>query len=154
MTNISVLIQNIAGPMGKVLIGKNPDGTWSFPAGTQRTNEPAADACERIAWECLGIKVKAGKLAMLGHKMPKDGRTEHIVCGNITHDTNTKCDYHAYYEAVNTWQAEPESKCFTELCWVHPSKLGAYTFAGDDANFMAKYDPWINGREIPDVRMY
>jgi hypothetical protein len=37
---------------------------------------------------------------------------------------------------------------------VHPSELGQYTFAGDDANFMAKYDPWIHGGEIPDQRMF
>ena len=154
MTTISLLIQNIAGPMGRVLIGKRPDGSWTFPTGTQRTNEPEADACERIAFETLGIKVKPGKLALMGHKRPLDGTIEHIACGNLTHNTNTKCDYHNYFEAVNTWQTEPKSDEFTEIAWVHPSRLASYCFAGDDANFMAKYDPWINGREIPDVRMY
>ena len=154
MNYISVLIQNIAGPMGKVLIGRKENGVWAFPNGRQRTNESEGDACERIAWEELGIKVKAGKCTMIGHKHPQDGYSEHILCGNITHNTNTTCDYHSYYEAVNTWQSTPESRTYTELRWVHPSELAQYDFEGDDRNFMAKYDPWIRGREIPDVRMY
>ncbi|MCD7749141.1 MAG: NUDIX domain-containing protein [Oscillospiraceae bacterium] len=154
MNYISVLIQNIAGPMGRVLIGKTPEGTWTFPTGRQRTNETAQEACQRIAWETLGIKVSVGKCTMVGHKRPEDGYSEHILNGNITHNTNTRCDYHNYYEAVNTWQTQPKSDINTEMCWVHPSELGQYDFDGDDKSFMAKYDPWINGRSIPDVRMY
>lgn len=152
MTNISVLIQHHAGPTGNVLIYKNADGVWEFPNGRQRTNETEEAAAARIAWEALGMDVTVGKMTLTGHKKPSDGTTEHIACGNITHNTNTKCDYHNYYEAVNKWQTEPKITC--EYKWVHPSELGQYTFAGDDVNFMAKYDPWINGRFVPDRRMY
>lgn len=154
MNYISVLIQNIAGPMGKVLIGQTEEGKWAFPTGRQRTNETEKEACERIAWENLGIKITVGKCAMIGRKRPQDGYSEHILCGNITHNTNTTCDYHSYYEAVNTWQAMPSSQAYAQLRWVHPSELGQYDFDGDDRNFMAKYDPWVKGREIPNVRMY
>ena len=153
MNYISVLIQHHQGPTGDVLICKNSDGVWEFPNGKARTNESDEDAASRIAWEQLGMKVTVGKLSMIGHKRPLDGTTEHIYYGNITHNTNTKCDYHSYYEAVNTWQTEPKGK-YAEYKWVHPSELGQYAFAGDDENFMAKYDPWINSREIPDRRMY
>ncbi len=79
---------------------------------------------------------------------------EHLPEGNITHNTHTKDDYHLYMEAVNTWQSEPKAGAYAEFKWVHPSELGKYEFAGDDVNFMAKYDPWVNGRFIPDRRMY
>ena len=153
MTTISVLIQHHAGPTGDVLVCKNADGVWEFPWGTARTNEEDEKAAERIAWETLGMTIRVGKLTLTGHKMPKDGTTEHIPCGNITHNTNTKCNWHNYYEAVDIWQTEPKEGRYTEYRWVHPSKLGELEFAGDDVNFMAKYNPWINGREIPDVRM-
>ncbi len=153
MTEISILIQHHAGPTGDVLICKCPDGAWAFPKGKQRTNETEQEAAERIVWEQLGMKVVVGKRTMVGHKMPQDGTVEHIACGNITHNTHTKCNYHNYYEAVNKWQTQPEAKVYTEFKWVHPALLGQYTFAGDDVNFMAKYDPWINGRFIPDRRM-
>ncbi len=153
MKYISVLIQHHAGPTGNVLIGKNSGGVWEFPHGVQRTNETGEEAAERIAWEQLGMKITVDKLTMTGHKRPTDGTVEHIACGNITHNTHTKCDYHNYYEAVNKWQSEPAGTVYTEYKWVHPSELGQYTFAGDDENFMAKYDPWINGRYIPERRM-
>ena len=151
MKYISVLIQHHAGPTGDVLICKNADGKWEFPHDRIRTMESGEEAAERLAWEQLGMKTVAGKMTMVGHKKPQNGVSEHIPCGNITHNTNTKCDYHCYYEAVDTYSAEP--KVDGEYAWVHPSELGQYEFAGDDANFMAKYDPWINGRFIPDVRM-
>lgn len=154
MTEISVLIQHHAGPTGNVLVCKNANGVWEFPKGVARTNESDEEAAARIAVEQLGMIVKVGKLAMIGHKKPNDGRTEHLVVGNITHNTNTKCNFHSYYEAVNTWQTEPKAGAYTEFKWVHPSELGTLEMAGDDVNFMAKYDPWINGRTIPDVRMY
>ncbi len=154
MIDISVLIQHHAGPTGDVLICKGGDGVWTFPCGRCRVNETGEEAAERIAWEQLGMKVTVGKMTLTGHKKPTDGTVEHIACGNITHNTHTKCNYHNYYEAVNKWQTEPECKTYTEFKWVHPSELGQYGFAGDDAAFMAKYDPWINGRTIPDQRMY
>ena len=153
MIEISALIQHHAGPTGDVLLCKNADGVWEFPHGVARVNEPEAEAVERIAWESLGMKVRPGKLTMSGHKNPQDGVSEHIACGNITHNTNTKCNWHNYYEAVNIWQTEPQPGTYSEFIWVHPSELGSYEFDGDDKNFMAKYDPWINGRTIPDVRM-
>jgi ADP-ribose pyrophosphatase YjhB (NUDIX family) len=153
MNSISVLIQHHCGPTGDVLIYKNADGVWEFPNGVQRTGETAEAAVSRIAWETLGMNVTPGKLTMIGHKRPNDGTVEHLVVGNITHNTNTKCDFHSYYEAINTWQTEPAIGG-KEFKWVNPSELGQYTFAGDDVNFMAKYDPWINAREIPDQRMY
>ncbi len=152
MTTISVLIQHHSGPTGNVFIYKNMDGAWEFPHGTVRTNETEEEAVSRIAWEQLGMKVAVGKRTLIGHKAPEDGTVEHIACGNITHNTNTKCNYHCYYEAVNTWQTEPKE--FTaEYQWVHPSRLEEYGFAGDDLNFMAKYGPWVNARFVPDVRM-
>ncbi len=154
MIEISVLIQHHAGSTGDVLICKNADGVWEFPHGVLRTNEKEPEAVERIAWEQLGMKVTVGKLTMTGHKKPADGTTEHIVCGNITHNTNTKCNYHNYYEAVNKWQTEPAAAVYSEYKWVHPSELGQYEYSGDDVNFMAKYDPWINASPVPDRRMY
>lgn len=154
MTEISVLIQHHTGTTGKVLVCKNADGVWEFPHGAARTNETGAAAAQRIALEQLAMTISVGKLTMSGHKKPTDGTVEHIACGNITHNTHTKCNWHDYYEAVNTWQTEPKSDVYTEFMWVHPSELGTLTFAGDDVNFMAKYDPWVNGRYIPDVRMY
>ncbi len=154
MIYISALIQHHAGPTGDVLIGKNQNGVWEFPHDHVHTSETEQEAVERLAWEQLGLKVTAGKLITIGHKKPEDGYVEHIMCGNITHNTHTKCDYHCYYEAVRKWQAEPKSEIYSEFKWVHPSELGQYGFEGDDQSFMAKYDPWINGREIPDSRMY
>ncbi len=154
MNSISVLIQHHAGPTGHILICKNRDGVWEFPNGRERTNETGQEAASRIAWEQLGMKVTVGKLTMIGHKNPQDGATEQLYIGHITHNSHTKCDYHTYYEAVNTWQTEPAAGAYAEYKWVHPSELGQYTFAGDDESFMAKYDPWINSREIPDRRMY
>ena len=154
MTEITLLIQHHAGPTGDVLVCQLPEGGWELPKGYIRVNETPETAVARTAWETLGIQVKAGKLIVQGKKYRKDGTVEHIPCGNITHNTHTKCDYHSYYEAVNTWQTEPKSEVYTEFKWVHPSELGQYAYAGDDVNFMAKYDPWINGREIPERRMY
>ena len=152
MKTVSVLIQHHAGPTGNVLIRKNADGVWEFPYDRERTNETEEAAAARIAGEQLGMTVSVGKLALRGRKKPSDGTVEHLPEGNITHNTNTKDDYHLYMEAVNTWQSEPKTDA--ECRWVHPSELAQYEFAGDDANFLAKYDPWINGRFIPDVRMY
>lgn len=154
MKTISVLIQHHAGPTGDVLICRNADGAWEFPHDRVRTNETEQDAARRVAGEQLGMTVAVGKLAMLGRHYPKDGWTEHLAEGNITHNTHTKFDFHAYYEAVDTWQTEPKPGAYAEFRWVHPSELGQYDFTGDDANFMAKYDPWISGRPVPDVRMY
>ena len=154
MKFISVLVQHHAGPTGDVLICKNRDGVWEFPHDKIRTNETEAEAAERVVWEQLGVKAAVGKCTMIGRNRPEDGYVEHIVCGNITHNTNSHDNYHCYYEAVNKWQTEPKSEVYSEFKWVHPSELGEYEFEGDDKNFMAKYDPWINGREIPDVRMY
>ncbi len=153
MKYISVLLQHHAGPTGDVLICKNKDGVWEFPNGTVRTNETEEEAAARVCWEVLGVKATVGKLAMIGRKMPQDGYVEHIACGNITHNTNFKFNFHCYYEAVNKWQMEPKSDVYTEFKYVHPSELGQYEFAGDDKNFMAKYDPYINAEYIPDVRM-
>lgn len=154
MEYISVLIQHHAGPTGDVLIAKNEKGVWEFPNGRIRTNESNEAAVTRVCREELGMTVTPGRLEMLGHHYPEDGTVEHIVCGNITHNTHTKCDWHKYYGAVDTWQTEPSAGRYTEFAWVHPSELGRYEFAGDDRDFMAKYDPWINGRPIPDRRMY
>lgn len=153
MNYVSVLIQHHAGPTGDVLLVKNQNGVWGFPEGRVRTNETEAEACERIAWETLGMKVVAGNLLVQGRKYPQDGTVEHILCGNITHNTHTKDDYHSYYAAVNKWQVEPKAGVYTEFKWVHPANLGAEEFAGDDVNFMAKYDPYVNAGFIPDVRM-
>lgn len=154
MKTISLLIQHHAGPTGGVLICRKADGAWEFPHDRERTNETDEAAAARIAGEQLGMTVSVGKLAMRGRKKPQDGVTEHLAEGNITHNTNTKDDYHLYYEAVNTWQSEPKPGTYAEFKWVHPSKLAEYGFAGDDVSFLAKYDPWVNGRFIPDVRMY
>ena len=153
MKFVSILVQHHAGPTGNVLICKNRDGAWEFPCDRVRVNETEEEAAERLGWEALGMKVVAGNRAMLGRKLPQDGVVEHLAEGNITHNTNSKFNFHVYYECVNKWQAEPKSDKYTEFKWVHPSELGEYEYAGDDKNFMAKYDPWINARVIPDVRM-
>ncbi len=154
MTEISVLIQHHNGPTGNVLVCRRKGGAWELPKGIVHTNESEPEAAERIAWEALGMKITTGKLSMLGHKYPKDGKVEHIACGNITHNSHTKCDYHCYYEAVNKWQTEPKTGAYDEFQWVHPSQLGGLDFDGDDAIFIKKYDPWVNAACIPDVRMY
>ena len=154
MKYISLLIQHHAGPTGDVLVCKNKNGAWQLPCGTVSTGETDEAAAARLALEKLHMTVTVGKQTMLGRKYIQDGYVEHIVCGNITHNTHTKYDYHAYYEAIDTWQTEPVAGEYTEFKWVHPSELGACGFEGDDKNFVAKYDPWVNGREIPDVRMY
>lgn len=153
MKTISVLIQHHAGPTGDVLICRKADGPWEFPCDRERTNETDEAAAARIAGEQLGMTVSVGKLITRGRKRPQDGTVEHLAEGNITHNTHTKDDYHLYYEAVNTWQSEPEKKAYDEYKWVHPSELGQFEFAGDDVNFMAKYEPWVKGQFIPDVRM-
>ena len=153
MIQISVLIKHRQGPTGDVLLCRREDGLWEFPHGCARTNETDEEAAERIAWETLGMKIKVGKMTLTGHKNPQDGTTEHIACGNITHNTHTKCDWHNYYEAVNLWQTEPKPGTYDEFCWVHPSELGQLEYGGDDKNFMGKYDPWIRGGVIPNVRM-
>lgn len=152
MKYISLLIKHHAGPTGDVLILKNANGVWEFPHGTIRSTETAEAAAVRVAADELGMVVKAGSLIMIGHKKPADGYTEHIACGNITHNTNSKDDYHEYYDALDIWQTEPKVCC--EYKWVHPSELGQYEFEGDDVNFMAKYDPWVNSQFIPDRRMF
>ena len=129
MKTISVLIQHHAGPTGDVLVCRKDGGAWEFPCDRIRVNETAAEAVERMAWELLGMKTVAGNLILEGHKMPQDGYVEHLYEGNITHNTNTKCDYHLYYGAVNKWQTEPKSDVYTEFCWVHPSELGQLEFA-------------------------
>lgn len=152
MKFISVLVQHHAGPTGGVLICKNENGVWEFPNGTVRTNETDAEAAERLCWEKLGVKVQVGKMAMKAHKAPQDGYVEHFACGNITHNTHNKECFHVYFEAVNKWQAEPRGE-YAEMKYVHASELGQYEFAGDDKNFMAKYDKYINAGVVPDVRM-
>ncbi len=154
MKFVSVVIQHHAGPTGDVLICRKAGGAWEFPSDRIRTNETDEEAAERVAWEQLGMKVAVGKRAMIGRKKPQDGVTEHIACGNITHNTDSKFIFRNYYEAVNKWQTEPKAGTYDEFRWVHPSELGQIGFSGDDASFMAKYDPWVNGRPIPDVRMY
>ena len=154
MKYISVLVQHHPGPTGNVLICKNKNGKWEFPCAKLCGTETSPEAAVRVAAEKLGMAVKAGKLIMIGHKNINDGYTEHIACGNITHNTNSKEIYHEYYEAVNTWQTEPQKLVYDEFKWVHPSELGQYEFEGDDVNFMAKYDPWVNAKFIPDQRMY
>ena len=154
MKYISVLVQHHPGPTGNVLICKNKNGKWEFPCAKLCGTETSPEAAVRVAAENLGMAVKAGKLIMIGHKNINDGYTEHIACGNITHNTNSKEIYHEYYEAVNTWQTEPQKLVYDEFKWVHPSELGQYEFEGDDVNFMAKYDPWVNAKFIPDQRMY
>jgi len=138
MTYISILIQDIAGPSGKVLIGQKENGKWAFPSGERRTNEAPERACARIAWELLGMDIGVTKLEMRGrHKRP-----------------DTLYEYREYYSAVDTWRTEPEKSPYKAVAWVHPSRLASYEFEGDDANFMIKYDAWINGTPIRDVRMY
>lgn len=154
MTFISMLIQHHAGPTGKVLICKKENGKWAFPHGKLRTNETGPQAVERIAWEQLRMVVKCGKMTMIGRNKPNDGYGEHILCGNIRHNTDTKYNYREYYEAVDLWQTEPEHLVYDEYAWVHPTELAEYEFEGDDANFLAKYDPWVNCEQIFDVRMF
>ena len=154
MKTISVLIAHHAGPTGDVLICRKAGGAWEFPHDRERTNETDEAAAARIAGQQLGMTVGVGKLIMRGRKKPADGTVEHLAEGNITHNTHTKDDYHLYLEAVDTWQTEPNPGVYDEFAWVHPSELGQYEFAGDDVNFLAKYDPWVNGRFIPDKRMY
>ena len=154
MTEITLLIQHHAGPTGDVLVCQLPGGGWELPKGYIRVNETPENAVVRTAWETLGIQVKAGKLIVQGRKYRKDGTVEHIPCGNITHNTHTKCDEHWYYEAIDTYQTEPNAGAYAAFQWVHPSELGLVELTGDDKAFLDKYDPWINGRTIPDVRMY
>lgn len=141
-------------PPGDVLICKNNDGNWEFPHDKVRTNETEAEAASRVAWEQLGMKVAVGKMAMIGRKYTQDGYVEHIACGNITHNTHTKYDYTATTRLSTSGRPSRSPVCIPSSSGSIPLSLGGYGFTGDDKNFMAKYDPWINGREIPDCRMY
>lgn len=154
MKKISILVQRHAGPTGGILIGKKNDGTWEFPCGVVRVGETEAEAAARVAAEVLGLQVTVGKLEMIGRQKPEDGSVEHIVCGNITHNTHSKENYHVYYDAINKWQAEPKTCVYGEFAYVHPTELSGYGFVGDDANFVAKYAPYVSAAFIPDVRMY
>ena len=153
MKTISVLIRHHAGPTGDVLLCRRDGGVWEFPHDHARTNETDTDAAVRVAARQLGMTVTPGQLLTRARKRPADGVTEHLAEGNITHNTHTKDDYHLYYEAVNTWQSEPEAGVYTEFRWVHPSELSEAETAGDDALFLARYVPWVTGRPIPDIRM-
>ena len=153
MEYVSVLIQHHSGQTGDVLICKNADGVWEFPNDRVRTNETEPEAAVRLAWEQLGMEITPGIELMIGHKLTKNGVVEYIREGNITHDTHQKHDYRHYYSAINKWQVEPKGDKYTEYKWVHPSELGEYEFEGDDKNFMAKFDKWVNPSSIPDVRM-
>ena len=153
MIKVSVLIRHHQGPTGDVLLCRRGDGAWEFPNDRARVNETDEEAAERIAWEQLGMKIRVGKLTLSGHKNPQDGTVEHIACGNITHNTHTKCDWHNYYEAVDVWQTEPVPGTYDAFKWVHPSELGALEYSGDDKNFMSRYDPWVRGETVPNVRM-
>ena len=153
MIRISVLLQEHAGPTGRVLVLKDSDGGYRFPEGYVRVNESEAAAVERLVTEQFSVTAEAGRLLLIGHKKPADGYVEHLYEGNITHNTHTRCDYHCYYAAVRKWPEALSVPAGSELCWVLAEELGALSFAGDDADFLAKYDPWVNGREIPDRRM-
>lgn len=153
MKTISILVKHHQGPTGDVLIGKHGD-TWCFPSGTVHTGETEKEAAARVAAEKLGLQVKVGDLVMIGRKKPEDGSVEHLYCGNITHNTHSKENYHVYYEVVNLYQTEPKCCCCEELRYVHASELKDYAFTGDDASFMAKYAPYVTPAYIPDVRMY
>ena len=154
MVELSILIRHQAGPTGDVLLGKNENGVWEFPCGCVKAGETEEDAAKRIAWEVLGLEINVGKRVLIGHKAPKDGTVEHLYSGNITHDTHTKANFHCYYDAVKKWPCKmPAEGKYTEYKWVHPSELGAVEYEGDDKNFMAKYDKWVNAQFIPDVRM-
>lgn len=152
MKCVSVLVQHHAGATGDVLICKNKDGVWTFPTDKIRTNETDEEAAARVAFEQAGIVAKVNKRECVLRCTLDDGVTEHIVEGNITHNTNSKFVFHNYYSAINTWQYEPKCDCGCEFKWVHPTELAQYEFAGDDKVFLAKYDPWVNARPIPDVR--
>lgn len=139
MTTASVLIRDIAGPTGRILIGRRvPGGPWEFPSGKTRTGETSGRFVARIVWEQLGIDVSVGRLQMRGRKKTPEALY----------------DDHEYYDAVNIWKMTPKTDAFAETAWVHPSELSRYEFGGDDRNFIAKYFPWVTGGEIPDVRMY
>lgn len=153
MDYVSVLVQHHSGATGNVLICKNAEGVWEFPNDRIRTGETEKEAAARVAWEQLGMEVMPGIQLMVGHKFTPNGTVEYLREGNITHDTHQKHDYRHYYAAINKWQVEPKEGKYTEFKWVHPSELGEYEFAGDDKNFMAKFDPWVNAEFIPDVRM-
>ncbi len=154
MTEISILMRHHAGPTGDVLVCQRPDGGWELPRGYVHVNEAPEAAVTRTVWETLGVQAKAGQLMVQGRKYPKDGTVEHIPCGNITHNTHTKCNEHWYYEAVNLYQAEPKQGAYQGFRWVHPSELEQVELTGDDKAFLDKYQPWVNGQTIPDVRMY
>ena len=140
MTFVSALIQDVAGPTGKVLLCKKEDGAWELPGCIIHTAETAERAVVRLVWAKLGIDVQVGKMIMIGR--------------HLRPESDTKYDFHEYYEAVNTWGATPKSDVYKEMFWVHPSELANSEFEGDDKNFMAKYEPWVNCRTIPDCRMY
>lgn len=153
MKYISILIRQNAGPASSVLVCKRAGGGWELPCGTVRTGETEQEAAVRVAWEQLQMETAAGRLAMLGHKYPKDGFDEHILCGNITHNTHTKHNWHCYYESSAHWKAQPRPGIYDQFKWVRPSELDRCGLSGDDGQFAAKYQPWACGGEIPDVRM-
>jgi ADP-ribose pyrophosphatase YjhB (NUDIX family) len=138
MVTVSILVKDICGPNGKILVcRRKADGVWELPSGKVRTNETPERFISRIAWEQLGVDVTVGILQMRGRKS----------------GPNALHNFHEYYEAVNTWGAEPKSDVYDEMTWVHPSEMSGCAFEGDDRAFLAKYCPWVTGGEISDVRM-
>ena len=69
MTFVSALIQDVAGPTGKVLICRKEGGAWQLPACKVFTSERPECAVARLAREQLGIGLKVGKLAMIGRHL-------------------------------------------------------------------------------------
>lgn len=135
----SVIVKDVKGSTGKVLIcRRSPADKWEFPCSKLRTNETPGRGVVRIAWEQLGMGVTPGILHMRGRRK----------------SPGTLYDFHEYYEAVNTWHAEPAGNVFSETAWVHPSELGQYEFDGDDKAFVSKYLSWITGGEIKDAKLY
>lgn len=137
MVYVSALIWNREGPYGQILALRGEDGKLHFPMTALHTAEAAPQAAARAAAEQLGWTVRPGALELRGrHKRPEQ-----------------MYEYHEYYSAVCLWRGEMTAEPANAV-WVHPSKLDASEFTGDDAKFVSKYVAWVNGREVCDTRMY
>ena len=150
MNYISVLVQHHAGSLpATVLIGKNKEGVSGVPqrmAVVQHRRDSRRRPRPASAWEQLWAcdSPTPASWPMVGHKQ-HEGR----LCGayrlrqHHPQHPHSRATYHVYYEAVNTWQAEPpDHRSMRSSSGSTPPSWGSTSLPATTINFMAKYDPW------------
>ena len=112
---------------------------------------------EEMAKELAENIMTLARNTLMVHLRFMDRAISHLTLtcdGEIPFATDGRALYYEPWTVLQRYQAEPNAGTYTAFRWVHPSELGLVELTGDDKAFLDKYDPWINGRTIPDVRMY